>query len=492
MTTSTVTNSTLSSTTSGDEKSSLSIFFVRLWQILQQPILLIGVALMILILQLIAQTLPQMPGQFRDDAADGARWLLSTQESYGGMGSLLAALGLFDFAHSFVLRLLLGLLTFLLLIQLGNLFVLFQRMRQLRALLQQPSAADGEPLPIPGLGSVYRRRHGLAGSPVQMAPLLEQQIDALFPRRQVQILRHPQPVDDAPAETEILAGERRWLVLDGQPFLYLRLIAWLGIGLALLISWLTILYGWQVDPAILPPNSELRFPQRNLLLSYQVAPTAGSAESSAAGNRPTLLVRLGEESGLLPAETASQLRLGGVDVRSEPAAPGLIVESWLGEERLAALALPGQAGLVERLGFTFPTVGSEESVLIPEAEMGMRIVRLPTDNRFLVEVVSSVSEQDTQRTEISTDDAIVVPYGAGDGSLILRIRYLPSLSVSVRSLPGARWIWLALLLAIIGAAGFLRRPRFLLCQLAPWPQDRSVLVAQSDDPSVIKRLEIGY
>jgi hypothetical protein len=476
--------------TSGDEKSSLSIFFVRLWQILQQPLLLIGVALMILILQLVAQTLPQMPGQFRDDAADGARWLLSTQESYGGMGSLLAALGLFDFAHSFVLRLLLGLLTFLLLIQLGNLLVLSQRMRQLRHLLYQPSEGDGEPLPVPGLASVYRQRQALAGSPLQMAPQIEQQIDALFPRRQGQILRHPQPVDDAPAETDVLEGERRWLILDGLPFLYLRLIAWLGIALALLIAWLGILYGWQVDSSILPPNSELRFPQRNLLLSYQVAPTADTAESSATGNRPTLLVRLGEESGLLPVEMASQLRLGGVDVRSQPAHPGLIVESWSGEERVAALSWPGQAGLFERLGFTFPTVGSEESVLIPEAEIGLRLVRLPTDNRFLVEVVSSISDQDTQRTEISTDDAIVVPYG--DGSLILRIRYLPSLNVSVRSLPGAHWIWVALLLAITGAAGFLRRPRFLFCQLAPWPQDRSVLVAQSDDPSVIKRLDIGY
>lgn len=492
MTTSTVTNSTLSSTTSGDEESSLSILFVRIWQILQQPLLLIGVALLILILQVAAQMLPQMPGQFQDDAADGARWLLSTQESYGGMGSLLAALGLFDFAHSFVLRLLLGLLTFLLLIQLGNLFVLFQRMRQLRDLLQQPTQGNGEPLPVPGLGSVYRQRQALAGSPVRMAPRIEQQIGALFPRRQGQILRHPQPVDAPPAEIDTLEGERRWLVLDGQPFLYLRLLAWVGIALALTLVWLGILYGWQVEPSILTPNSEFRLPQRNLLLSYQVAPTVGSEESSAVGNRPALLARLGEESGLLPAETVSQLRLDGVDVHSQPAAPALIVESWLGEERLAALALPGQPGLVERLGLAFPTVGSEESILIPEAEMGMRLVRLPTDNRFLVEVVSSVSDQDTQRTEISTDDAIVVPYGADDGALILRIRYLPSLSVSVRYQPGARWIWLALLLAIVGAAGFLRRPRFLLCQLAPWPQDRSVLVAQSDDPSVIKRLDIGY
>jgi hypothetical protein len=440
---------------------------------------------------LVAQTLPQMPGQFRGEGVDDARWLLSTQESYGGMGSLLAGLGLFDFAHSFVLRLLLGLLTFLLLIQLGNLLVIIQRMRHLRDLLHQPSAGDGEPLPIPGLGSICRQRQALDDPPAQMTPPIEQQIGALFSRRQVQILRHPQPVD-ALAETDVLEGERRWLVLDGLPFLYLRLIAWLGMGLALLIAWLGILYGWQVNPSILTPNSELRLPQRNLLLSYQVAPTAGTVENSATGNRPTLLVRLGEESGLLPIETASQLRLGGVDVRSQPAFPALIVESWLGEERLAALALPGQAGLVERLGFTFPTVGSEESVLIPEAEIGLRLVRLPTDNRFLVEVVSSVSDQETQRTEISADDAIVVPYGAGDGTLILRIRYLPSLSVSVRYQPAARWIWLALLLAFIGAAGFLRRPRFLLCQLASWPQDRSVLVAQSDDPNAIKRLGIGY
>ncbi|MBX2998974.1 MAG: hypothetical protein KF893_10730 [Caldilineaceae bacterium] len=463
---------------------------MRIWQILQQPLLLIGVALLILILQLVAQTLPQMPGQFREDAVDGARWLLSTQERYGGLGPLIAGLGLFDFAHSFALRLLLALLTLLLLIQLGNLLALFQRMRHLPALLQQPSVTSGDPLPIPGLGSVYRRRQALATPPAQMAAQLEQQLRQSFPRRQAQILSHPQPVGDAPAETDPLS-ERRWLVLEGQSFLYLRLISWLGIGLALLISWLGVLYGWQVDPSILTPNSELRLPQRNLLLSYQVAPSADTVENRAAGNRPVLLVRLGDESGQIPVETEGQLRIGGVDVRSQPVSPALIVESWRGEARLAALSLPGQAGLVERLGFTFPTVGSEESILIPEAELGLRLVRLPAENRFLVEVVSSVSAQETQRTEISADDAIVVPYGAGDGTLILRIRYLPGLSVSARYQPAARWIWLALLLAIIGAAGFLRRPRFLLCQLAPWPQDRSVLVAQSDDPSVIKKLEIG-
>jgi hypothetical protein len=457
----------------------------RIWQILQQPLLLIGVALLILILQVAAQILPQMPGQFRDDPADAARWLLSTQESYGALGSLLAGLGLFDFAHSFVLRLLLALLTFLLLIQLGNLLAQFQRMRELGAVLRQPALDAGDPLAVPGLGAIYRRRLALTGDPAQRGPQIEAQIHTLFPQPRAQILAYPQAEDDPP---EGERTEQRWLVLDGLPFLYLRMIAWLGIGLALLIAWLGILYGWQVDSSILTPNSELRLPQRDLLLAYQIAP-ADIVENSETGNRPALLVRLGKESGMIPVESAGQLRLGGVDVRSQPATPALLIESWLAEERLAALALPGQLGLVERLGFAFPTVGSEESVLIPEAEIGLRLVRLPTENRFLVEVVSSASNEDIQRTEISADDAIVVPYGA-DGSLILRIRYLPSLSVSVRYQPAAQWIWLALLLALIGAVGFLRRPHFLLCQLAPWPRGRSVLVAQSDDPGVVKRLEI--
>jgi hypothetical protein len=240
---------------------------------------------------------------------------------------------------------------------------------------------------------------------------------------------------------------------------------------------------------MLIPDNEYSLPQRDLLLAYQVAPTEEAEDTT--NPQPSLLVRLGEERDILPVGAASsadplprrQLRLGKAGVWVQPAATALIVESWQGEKQLPALALPGRAQLSERLGFAFPSVGSEESILIPDAGIGLRIVRLPADNHFLIEIIGAASEQETQRTEITSDDAIVLPLldEGADASLVLRFRYLPSLDVRVRYLPGEQLFWLALLLVLVGAVGFLHRPHFLLCQLAPWPVNRTVLVVQSDD-----------
>ncbi|MEZ4835026.1 MAG: hypothetical protein R2873_24060 [Caldilineaceae bacterium] len=54
-----------------------------------------------------------------------------------------------------------------------------------------------------------------------------------------------------------------------------------------------------------------------------------------------------------------------------------------------------------------------------------------------MELVSSASDAEIQRTEINADDAIVVPYaGAANGELVLRFRNLPTLRVSLKSQPG--------------------------------------------------------
>ncbi|MCB0114902.1 MAG: hypothetical protein KDD84_12465, partial [Caldilineaceae bacterium] len=284
--------------------------------------------------------------------------------------------------------------------------------------------------------------------------------------------------DDGDDDGDTVA-EERWLRLDHLPFLYLRLLLAAAVTAGLILLWVMLAFGWEADPPLLTPDTTYRPAGRDLRLTYQVTPDSAAPDDTAS---PSLLVSAGSAQGRLDVQSVDRLRLGNVDVRSAPADPALVVESWAGEAQVAALSLPGQSDLRGRVSFAFASVGSEESVLIPAAELGVRLVRLPEDNRFLVELVSSASDAEIQRTEINADDAIVVPYaGAANGELVLRFRNLPTLRVSLKSQPGD-WLILPLLaLALVGAAGLLRRPRFVLCQLAPWPPDRSVLVAQTDD-----------
>jgi hypothetical protein len=446
------------------------------WRSLRHPVGLLLIAGLLLILQSAALFLPQMPGQLTEDAVERARWLLAAQEPYGDLGALLAWLGLFDFARSYVLRGLLVILILLMAMQVGDLLAMVQRIQLLRRGLAEASYAAGTPLTTPGLQTVYRQRRALALLPDVAAAQLSAQIGRASDTR----------VAVAGAEGQIV-DEERWLRIDHQPFLYLRILLVAAATAALILLWVIITVGWDAQPPLLAPDASFRLASHDLRLSYQVTP--GDPNAAPDATAPTLLVSMGAEEGMLDARFPGQLRLGSAEIGSTPADPALVVEAWIGGAPVAALALPGQSGLRHRFSFAFPSVGSEESVLIPGAELGVRLVRLPDSYRFLMEVVSSASDVETQRTEINANDAIVVPYpGAADGELVLRFRYLPMLRVHVQSMPGD-WLAIPLLaLVLVGGVGLLRRPRFLICQVAPWPPQRSVLVVQSDDSATTTAL----
>lgn len=496
MTTASATNANPIETSADGEEFSHRQLPARFWQILHHPLLLIGVAGLILILLLVTKVLPQLPGQLIDAPAERMRWLLSAQEAYGSSGPLLAGLGLFDFVHSFVLRFLLALLTLQLLVHLGSLVGTWQRHRRLDDLLRHRARFSGDPLPIPGFGQIYRRRLPLAMEPEQSVHWLRQQIARILPARDIKTATTPlslaekEQADGAQSDPISSALEARLLVVDSLPFLYLRLLSVVGLILALAVVWLNIIYGWEVRPPALIPGNQFRLPQRDLLLSYDMAPP----EDSGTDLQPALTMHLNEVENSLPVDaglaTRRQIRLGTVGIWVQAATPTLIIESWQVEDKIAALALPGHTQLVGRLAFAFPTVRSEESVLIPEAQVGLRIVRLPEENRFSIEIIDGVSGQEIERTEITADGAVsvAIPTNTDEYPLALRFNSLPSLDIHVRYLPGETLFWLALLPALAGLLGFFRRPRLLLCQLAPWPVDRTVLVVQSDDGRVAEAI----
>ena len=452
--------------------------FPLLWESLRRPLLLVGVATFLLALVLVGLALPQLPGQFADDPAGATRWLLTTRNEYATLGTLLNGLGLFDLIHSPLIRAGLALLGLLLLIHLGEQMADIQRSRRLPALLAAAKDSVGEPLLIPGSGEVFRSRSGLDATFAQMAGAISRRLGDRFDANPSVLVRRAQ-VGGGPESED---GEMRWLV-QGHAWAYtVRPLLLAGILLALAVLWGGVNFGWEVAPAALPPGGDFRFPQRGLHLRYTVI---GEPSNQSAA----LQVELGAATQLLAVGRSQTARLNNTTIRMQADVPGIYVES----DRANTLLLPGQSGTTDRIGFVFPAPGSEESVLIPDADVALRLVRLAEEGQFLVETIAGDSGA-VARSEISQDEARSVDliHGEQAGSqATIRIRFLPGLNVRVRYLPGDGLLWASLVLVLAGSVGYLRRPFFALVQLAPWPGESSVLVVQSSSPEPLAELEGG-
>jgi len=280
-------------------------------------------------------------------------------------------------------------------------------------------------------------------------------------------------------EQRILATANGWAA-------WLRVMAGLGLLLGLGGLWLTVNLGWSVYLPTLTPGATFRYAPEQLTLTYSVPQGRPPAEFQvqAGEDRATL-------TDITPSNADRGLRLGTVQVTTQPGAPGLLIVG-----NRSALALAGQDQLTQQVGLLFPSPGSEETITLPDQEYVLRLVRLPgptpAQPAFLVELFdgsSLVSGAPVQRLEIQGGEGSSLFLDRGQ----LQISFLsmPGLTVSVRSMPGLWLIWLGLILALAGSLGFLRRPRFLLAQIAPWPTDRSVLILQSDDPDAVASLAAG-
>ncbi|RME65263.1 MAG: hypothetical protein D6790_02090 [Caldilineae bacterium] len=457
--------------------------FAWAWRGLGNPLLLVGVSILLLLVLLMGLAIPQMPGQYADDAAASSRWLLTTQAEYGSLGSLLAGLGLFDLLHSPLLRFGMFLVGLLLFIQLGDQLVNLERHRKLPTLLAAPVSGPGEPIPLPGTLPIYRWRTALDRPPDEMAAVIDSRLSSHFapdPAVTLRDLRVPIP---GLAGEESQTTETRWLVQGRTWAAVLRPLFLLGILVVLAVLWVSVVFGWAVTPPVLAPGEAFHFPRRGLTLTYSPgSPAAGEGDQTA-----VLQVQIGDASKSLPVAQGSYARLNNASIWVERAAPGLFLSSEGG----ATFLLPGQSRASTSQGFVFPAPGSEESVLIPEAGVGVRMVRLPDEDAFLLEVIGSGQGDAVQRLEIRGDENLSLPLVQGERAgeeATLGIHFLPGLQVRVRYMPGDWLLWLGVALIVIGALGYWRRPFFTLVQLSPWPRSRSVLVVQSDAPEPLRML----
>ncbi|RIK37476.1 MAG: hypothetical protein DCC55_24140 [Chloroflexi bacterium] len=452
-----------------------------LWRGLRRSWLVVASGIALLLLLLAAVLLPQLPGQVSGDATAAARWLAGTSADYGALGALLRALGFFNVLHSPLLQVLLAVLTLILFIYLGDQIAVLLRYWQLPALLHQPGGEPGKPLDLPPGGRVlYRRRIAAPQPPNEVTDGLRRRLALEFDRVDSTALTSLPDDDrneDPPAEG-LPAPEQRLLAARNLRWTPVRLVLFVGLLLALSAVWLIVITGWELSTPILAPGDEFRSSSHAITLHYSV--TQGTA-----GIAPQVRVQAGSATVVLPAAAAAG-SVSGIDVRVEPGYPALYVRTASGEP---ALARAGQSETSAGLGLTFPSPGSEESLILPNEAIGLRIVRMgeeaavAADAGFLLEVYQGDSSQPARRMAIGAEPVEKIPLN--DTGLELEFAQLPGLAVDFRYMPGLWLLWLALVLVLLGALSFWFRPAFLLIQVAPWPAQRSVVVAQSDNSAAL-------
>jgi hypothetical protein len=281
--------------------------------------------------------------------------------------------------------------------------------------------------------------------------------------------------------------EERLLALRGLNASLLRPLLPLGMLCALALIWINAAFGWEFTAFQLAPGERTADPIHNLRFEYHLAQPEPDLL------QPSLIATIDDAAVSIPVTQEMQEQVGNAVVRAEPGAPGLLVQTI---DSALQLARFGQAAPVAAIGLGFPNLGSEETLLLPQHAVGLRIVRLetgapgPAGDGFLVEVFQGGNERPVTRITVDRSEVVSIPTFTGD--VPLAITLLPALNIQVRHAPGFWLLWPALALLALGALGFARRPGFVLAQIGPWPPERAVVTLQSDLPDEMASLRRWY
>ncbi len=457
------------------------------WNVLLDARPLVGLAALLLAFLLVSLFVPQMPGQLRSEPLAADRWLTTAAEPLGASGALLRTLGMFDVLHNPIFHALLWVAIFILLVQAAHAVLVALHFRRLPAVLDATDLAGGDPLPVSMPFPVFRWRGAAASTPVAVSTAGEKHLRTWASHLERRTLR----VAPAPAQRELAASsageagatvlEERLLALRGLLETTLRPLLPAGMILALGLVWWYSVTGHQFTSAALLPGEHASDTALGVAFEYALTyPQPGIIG-------PVLHVNRGETRRTLPL-APSTIDIDGVVVAVQPGAPALLVRTL---DDAALLAQPGQVNAAAVLGLDFPNPGSEQSLVMPQHGVGMRIIRqdgAPADgaNPFVVEVFQGDSAQPVQRFTVngSQVERIETP----GGTVPLGFIPLPMFQVQAYSALNG-WLLVPVLALVIGGAlGFRRKPAFLLAQAGPWPIDRSVTILQSDSPAALAAL----
>lgn len=454
----------------------------------------------VLLLFFCAIFVQQMPGQLRDDPAEAARWLLMASEQYGALGNVLRTLGLFSVLHNPLLQLLLMMIALVLLIQLGNVIAATWRLHRVPRRLHHAVTSPGEPIPLAAVQPVYRLRQAINGAAPQLIEQLRLELSLGFPEQASATLMLPTAprADDSTSNEETVAGqveqsttaingaprtEERMLVRRHLRYALLRPLLLIGLFVALVAVWLSLIAGWEVTAPLLAPGDEYHQPEQQLTVRYTL-PVVDEQGT------PTLQVAVGETVRQLPLDRTLRSNWGQLAIATANGPPALLIQS---ADDAPVLAQPGQTQTRAAIGVPFPNVGSEESVVVDQT-LYLRLVRLlgtseqPGITAFWVEVYQVGTDDPVLRLEVADRSQEVITVEGN--RYVLNFVPLPSVVLNVRYQPGVWLLGLALLLVVIGAIGYWQRPAFLLVQAAPWPDARTVLVIQSDVAAELQRVRV--
>jgi hypothetical protein len=466
-----------------------------LWRAAASPWLVLMLSTLLVLLLALTWVLPQVPGQLSSEAGAAERWLTAAAATRGGLGILLRSLGLFQIMHSPLLQLLLALLLFTLLVQLARLLWTAYVLRKAPAVLDVTSGINGEPLPITAAGTLLRWRLSHPAQPLALAGELQRLLDARLrhvDRRTARVAAVALPPgeenDQALLEpTDAITLEERLLALRGLNGVLLRPLLILGMLLALALIWINALFGWEFTAQQLVPGERTADAVHDLRFEYHLEqPSPGFLQ-------PSLIATVGNDTVSIPVTQEMQEQVGNAIVRAQPGTPGLLVRTV---DDALLLARPGQAVPVSAIGLGFPSVGSEETLLLPQQAVGLRIVRMeqgergPVEDGFLIEVYQGGNERPVARTTVDRSEIVSIPIFSGE--VLLAVTPLPNLSIQVRHSPGYWLLWPALALLMLGALGFVQQSGFVLAQIGPWPPERSVITLQSDLPGEMASLHRWY
>lgn len=452
-----------------------------LWHWLADPRLLFWLALGLAAPIWLGLALPQLPGQLRSEPAAAERWLTASAETFGVWGPLLRTLGLFEVLRSPLVSVALWTALWVLLVQLAHTTTAVLRWRRLHRLLEESSQASGEAVPVLLSGPLWRWRGVFPATAQRLADVGESQLQswaARVERRVVCLSAGPdQMALLSPTAEPASLLEERLLGVQGWPENLLRPLLPAALLLALCVPLASATLGHAFQPPPLLPGERSSDTTAGLLLEYLLLyPQPGVVG-------PVLRLTKGSHERLLPLAPSSST-VEGVHVDVQPGPPALLVHTVDGS---AQLARPGQPGSAETVSLGFSNPGSEQVLLLPGYELGLRIIRQNSgssavaENTFSVEIFQG--DQAAQRLTIQGSQIERIDTPAGP--VLLGFVPIAMLQVHVYTTPGTWLLLPALLLAVAGAAGFRRKPLFLLAQLAPWPVERSVVVLQSNSPALL-------
>lgn len=312
----------------------------RLWPLMTSDRVLVLVLALLGLTILAGVALPQVPGDLVQQQT-GGRWLAETSSRFGGLGEMMQEAGLFSLWQSPWLRLLLGLLAFILLLRLA------QSIARLRPAEPALLAAEAHQWPFQ---SSFTLHTSLDTSLAELADDLRQEGWQVV-------------TSQSAGEAHVAAERSRWGLLAA-PAVYT------GALLALAGLWLGQAFGWQETGLVLVPG-------QTVALQNAEGATLTLVESDD-GAPAVVLQRAGETVASQVFSAGGAARLPGITVQRTSAGQMVAVSGF------DAAGNPLQLRLLDEQAPSQPTVylvfdqpRAERAFLAPARQLAFSVVAFP-------------------------------------------------------------------------------------------------------------------